>query len=274
MAGYHRMKLFSLFFMLMFAVCVFAQPSMQLVDANEPILQDSLVTDSLSKISLANDVDTNTIVNTNKVESVDAEIEETPDLNVSKKSEPLLREYCYSCNVYDVMPYTPYGFTVEAAYAGPTVLSLQLWGYRNFFIKHKVLVGVPLIAADIDFDGWKVSDEGILAAIFFFSSFGNDSHFLIWLYYLLFGDTYYPLTGDDGIGLFETHHIVDYLLYDLSNDKPWEFGFSEAMGIRFVYAGGRRDGARYLDLGANVRLTNKAFRFGIFVQLGLAGTHK
>lgn len=75
MAGYHRMKLFSLFFMLMFAVCVFAQPSMQLVDANEPILQDSLVTDSLSKISLANDVDTNTIVDTNKVESVDVGFE-------------------------------------------------------------------------------------------------------------------------------------------------------------------------------------------------------
>jgi hypothetical protein len=44
------------------------------VFALEPALdlQDSLVTDSLSKISLANDVDTNTIVNTNKVESVDA----------------------------------------------------------------------------------------------------------------------------------------------------------------------------------------------------------
>jgi hypothetical protein len=26
-------------------------------------------------------------------------------------------------------------------------------------------------------------------------------------------------------------------------------------------------------LGANVRLTNKAFRFGVFVQLGGAGTH-
>ena len=83
-------------------------------------------------------------------------------------NEPLLREYCYSCNVYDVMPYTPSGFTVEAAYAGPTVLSLQLWGYRNFYIKHKVLVGVPWVAADIDFDGGKVSDEGILAAILFF----------------------------------------------------------------------------------------------------------
>ncbi|MBQ5465544.1 MAG: hypothetical protein IIT53_16410 [Fibrobacter sp.] len=187
--------------------------------------------------------------------------------------EPILREYCYSCNVYDVMPYTPSGFTVEAAYAGPTVLSLQLWGYRNFYIKHKVLVGVPWVAADIDFDGGKVSDEGILAAILFFSSFEHNGNFLIWLDYLLFGNTYYPLTGDDGIGLFETHHIVDYLIYDLSNDKPWEFGFSEAAGFRFVYARGRRDGTYYFDLGANVRLTNKAFRFGIFVQLGATGNH-
>lgn len=187
--------------------------------------------------------------------------------------EPILREYCYSCNVYDVMPYTPSGFTVEAAYAGPSVLSLQLLGYRNFYIKHKVLVGVPWVAADIDFDGGKVSDEGILAAILFFSSFEHNGNFLIWLDYLLFGNTYYPLTGDDGIGLFETHHIVDYLIYDLSCKKPWEFGFSEAVGIRLVYAKGGRDGTYYFDLGANVRLTNKAFRFGIFVQLGLTGTH-
>ena len=108
---------------------------------------------------------------------------------------------------------------------------------------------------------------------FFFSSFEHNGNFLIWLDYLLFGNTYYPLTGDDGIGLFETHHIVDYLIYDLSNDKPWEFGFSEAAGFRFVYARGRRDGTYYFDLGANVRLTNKAFRFGIFVQLGATGNH-
>ena len=82
-------------------------------------------------------------------------------------NEPILQEYCYNCNVYDVKPYTPYGFTVEAAYAGPSVLSIHLLGYRNFYIKHKVLVGVPWVAADIDFDGGKVSDEGILAAILF-----------------------------------------------------------------------------------------------------------
>ena len=68
MAGYHRMKLFSLFFMLMFAVCAFAQPSAQ-------NLQDSLDADSLSKISLVLDVDTNGVVDTNKVEHIDAGIE-------------------------------------------------------------------------------------------------------------------------------------------------------------------------------------------------------
>ena len=129
--------------------------------------------------------------------------------------EPILREYCYNCNVYDEMPCTPSGFTVEAAYAGPSVLSLQLLGYRNFYIKHKVLVGVPLIAADIDFDGWKVSDEGILAAILFFSSFEHNGNFLIWLDYLLFGNTYYPLTGDDGIGLFELRLTTATTLWQL-----------------------------------------------------------
>ena len=51
MVGFHRMKLFSLFYMLMLAVCASAQPSVQPDDANESILQDSLETDLLSKIS-------------------------------------------------------------------------------------------------------------------------------------------------------------------------------------------------------------------------------
>lgn len=188
-------------------------------------------------------------------------------------NEPILREYCYSCNVYDVKPYTPHGFTFEIGYAGPSVLSLHLLGFRNFYIKRKVLIGFPWIAADIDFDGWKVSDEGILAAILFFSSFEHNGNFVLWLDYLLFGNTYYPLTGDDGIGLFETHHIVDYLIYDTSLGKPWEFGFSEAAGVKFIYSKSRTGDVYYLDVGANVRLTNKAFRFGAFVQFGFTGTH-
>ena len=60
-----NVNLFALFCVLMLAVCAFAQPSTQ-------DLQDSLDTDSLSKISLALDVDTNGVVDTNKVEHIDA----------------------------------------------------------------------------------------------------------------------------------------------------------------------------------------------------------
>ena len=192
--------------------------------------------------------------------------------------ESILREYCPRCNDNKPPDYMPYGFTAEIAYAGPTVLRMQLFGLRIFSIKKKALIGLPLIAADIDFDewneGWKISDEGILGFFLCIGAFGGNGHdFRIWLDYLLFGNTYYPLTEDASIGLFETHHIVDYLIYDTSLGKPWEFGFSEAAGVRLVYAKGNHGGKSYLDLGANVRLTNKAFRFGAFVQFGFTGTH-
>lgn len=187
------------------------------------------------------------------------------------KDKCILQEYCYNCNVYDVKPYTPYGFTVEAAYAGPSVLSIHLLGYRNFYIKHKVLVGIPLVSADMDFrDGFKISDEGLLGVLALSSRSGNT---MIWVCYLLLGNSYLPLTENDRVGLFESHHIIDYLLYDLSSDLPWEFGWSQAAGFRFVYAKGDRDGTYYLDLGANVRWTNRSFRFGVFVQWGITGTH-
>lgn len=171
----------------------------------------------------------------------------------------------------------PYGFTAEIAYAGPTVLRMQLFGLRIFSIKKKALIGLPLIAADIDFDewneGWKISDEGILGFFICFASIEGGGDLGTWLGYLLFGNTYYPLTEDASIGLFETHHILDYAIYDAALGKPWEFGFSEVAGVRLVYAKGNHGGKSYLDLGANVRLTNKAFRFGVFVQFGGAGTH-
>ena len=191
--------------------------------------------------------------------------------------ESILREYCPRCNDSKPPDYMPYGFTAEIAYAGPTVLSVQLGG-RFSSIKGKALVGIPILSADIDFDewseGWKISDEGILGFFLCIGAFGGNGHdFRIWLDYLLFGNTYYPLTEDASIGLFETHHILDYAIYDAALGKPWEFGFSEAAGVRLVYAKGNHGGKSYLDLGANVRLTNKAFRFGVFVQLGGAGTH-
>ena len=170
----------------------------------------------------------------------------------------------------------PYGFTAEIAYAGPTVLSIQLGG-RFSSIKGKALVGIPILSADIDFDewreGWKISDEGILGFFICFASIEGGGDLGTWLGYLLFGNTYYPLTEDASIGLFETHHIVDYLIYDTSLGKPWEFGFSEAAGVKFIYSKSRTGDVYYLDVGANVRLTNKAFRFGAFVQFGFTGTH-
>lgn len=186
---------------------------------------------------------------------------------------PLLQEYCYSCNVYNVKPYTPYGFTGEIAYAGPSLLSVHLLGYRNFYIKHKVLIGLPGLSADFDFEDGGITDEGILAALLFLGSIGPNGGPGIWLSYILFGNTYYPLTENDQFGLFESHHIVDYAIYDVSCGKPWEFGFTEAAGIRLVYAKGSRDGTYYLDLGGNVRWTNRSFRFGVFLQWGFTGTH-
>ena len=191
--------------------------------------------------------------------------------------ESILREYCPRCNDNKPPDYMPYGFTAEIAYAGPTVLRMQLFGLRIFSIKKKALIGLPLIAADIDFDewneGWKISDEGILGFFICFAAIEGGGDLGTWLGYLLFGNTYYPLTEDASIGLFETHHILDYAIYDAALGKPWEFGFSEAAGVRLVYAKGNHGGKSYLDLGANIRLTNKAFRYGVFVQFGGAGTH-
>ena len=192
--------------------------------------------------------------------------------------EPVLQDYCPSCDDNKTPEYMPYGFTAEIAYAGPTVLRMQLLGLRIFSIKKKALIGLPLIAADIDFDewneGWKISDEGILGFFLCIGAFGGNGHdFRIWLDYLLFGNTYYPLTEDAKIGLFETHHILDYAIYDAALGKPWEFGFSEAAGVKFIYSKSRTGDVYYLDVGANVRLTNKAFRYGVFVQFGGAGTH-
>lgn len=193
----------------------------------------------------------------------------------AEKSEPVSQENSSSVRFSEKYPYAPHGFIAEVAYAGSTVLSVRLWGGRDYSLKHRALFGFSWVSADVDFDGWKVSDEGILGAALFVSMLAIENSFnvIMWLNYFLNGDTYYSLTRGYRLGVFETHHIVDYLIYDLANDKSWEFGFSEAVGLRYVYAKGRTDGTYYLDLGANVRLTNKAFRYGIFVQLGFSGTH-
>ncbi|MBQ3944358.1 MAG: hypothetical protein II670_01950 [Alphaproteobacteria bacterium] len=262
------MKLFSLFFMLMFAVCVFARPSMQLVDANEPILQDSLVTDSLSKISLANDVDTNTIVDTNKVELIDAGIEKTSDVNYE---------------------YFPNGFYMEIAYHAPSVIQIPFFGIRNnrrLWGKDGVGAGMTALSVDVDIrpDGVRISDEMLWAFVLSVSIYGNPNDPTInrekrdriseWVEYIMIGNTYWALSQNAKIGLFESHHFVDYLFSSAAYSEFWEFGWSQAVGLRYVYSGNAKDGGAYIDLGAHVRITNKHFLFGVFVQLGIFGNHK
>ena len=268
MAGYHRMKLFSLFFMLMFAVCVFAQPSMQLVDANEPILQDSLETDLLSKISLVLDVDTNGVVDTNKVEHIDAGIEKNPIAE---------REFF------------PSGFVMEIAYAAPTVIQVPFLGMRDksaVWGNEFVATGYAVVSVDVEFrsGGVRVSDEFLWAFILSVSVSGNPNDPTInrekrdriseWVEYILIGNTYWALSQNAKIGLFESHHFVDYLFSSAAYSEFWEFGWSQAVGLRYVYSGNAKDGGAYIDLGAHARITNKHFLFGVFVQLGIFGNHK
>lgn len=268
MAGYHRMKLFSLFFMLMFAVCVFAQPSMQLVDANEPILQNSLVTDSLSKISLTAGIDANNVVDTNKVEHIDAGIEKTPDVNYE---------------------YFPNGFYMEIAYHAPSVIQIPFFGIRNnrrLWERDGVGAGMTALSVDVDIrsDGVRISDEFLWAFILSMLVSGNPNDPTInrekrdriseWVEYILIGNTYWALSEKSRIGLFESHHFVDYGISNLVYSEGWELGWSQAAGVRIVYSGSYKEGGYYIDLGGHVRITNRHFRFGAFVQLGLFGSSK
>jgi hypothetical protein len=254
----------------MFAVCVFAQPSVQPVDANEPVLLDSLETDLLSKISLANDVDTSTIVDTNKVEHIDAG-------DVSKFD---------STDV--INSYYPSGFTIEAAYAGPTILQLRLFGGREspekIFKNKRFSFGYAAVYLDIDFQRYFVSDEFLFFYVLYLLSgnlfsgkngepSGTWGKIVDISAFLINGNTNLSLTENARIGLFETHHFVDYLFSGLSSSYGWEFGWSQAVGLRYVYSGNAKDGGAYIDLGAHARITNKHFLFGVFVQLGIFSTH-
>ena len=250
-----NVNLFALFCVLMLAVCAFAQPSTQ-------DLQDSLDADSLSKISLALDVDTNGVVDTNKVEHIDAGVNDV---------------------AFPVKDYYPEGFIVEAAYAAPAVVHLSFWRFRvndeswtpKWLKKFGVLLGFPAVSLDVGEGG--ISDEGILSLVLFFLCLEQSDfvmNTMITLNYLMFGDTYFPLSGNGRFGVFEKHRILDYALYDWGYDKPWEFGFSEALGLRVVLSKDRRHSGYYADLGAHVRITNQRFRYGLFVQLGSFSTHK
>lgn len=261
MAGYHRMKLFSLFCILMLAVCAIAQPSAQ-------DLQDSLDADSLSKISLVLDVDTNGVVDTNKVELIDAGIEKTSDAKYE---------------------YFPSGFFMEIAYHAPSVIQIPFFGIRNnrrLWGKDGVGAGMTALSVDVDIrpDGVRISDEMLWAFVLSVSIYGNPNDPTInrekremiseWVEYIIIGNTYWALSEKSRIGLFESHHFVDYGISNLVYSEGWEFGWSQAVGLRFVYSGNAKDGGAYIDLGAHARITNKHFLFGVFVQLGIFGNHK
>ncbi len=244
---------------LMLTANAFAQPPA--LDLQDSLTTDSLHADSLSKISLALDVDTSNAVDTNKVEHIDA--------GITKE-------------VFPVNDYFPEGFVVEIAYAAPSALHLSLFGGRDKWNdktplkKYDFLYGIPFVSLYIDES--MVSDEGILSLFLFICSMGSSEPVmdaLLKLDYFLFGNTYFTLSENGRFGLFEKHRILDYAIYSLTTSgKSWEFGFSEAVGLRFVLLKNRRRSGYYIDLGVHVRITNQRFRYGVFVQLGGFGSSK
>ena len=231
------------------------------LDLQDSLAADSLRVDSLSKISLTAGIDTNDVIDTNKVERIDPAVEATD---------------------YSAKNFFPDGFFVEIAYAAPTALHLSLLGGRDNWNngkpleKYSFLYGIPFVSLDIDEN--MVSDEGILALILFFASLERSESTMKTLFkldYLLFGDTYFSLSDNGQFGLFEKHRILDYGIYSLMTDgKPWEFGFSEALGLRLVLSKNYKGSGYYIDLGGHVRITNQRFRYGVFVQLGAFGSGK
>lgn len=252
---------------LMLTAHAFAQePAQDLQDSlvADSLAADSLYADSLSKISLAADVDTSNVINTNKVEHIDAGIEDIPLAE---------REFF------------PSGFIMEIAYAAPSVIQVPFLGMRDksaVWENKFVATGYTLLSVDVEFrsDGVRISDEMlwnfILVATFYSvgERGGTAEKIGDWIQYLMIGNTYWVLSQNSKIGLFESHHFVDYLFSNAYFSEFWEFGWSQAVGLRFVYSGNAKDGGAYIDLGAHARITNKHFLFGVFVQLGIFGNYK
>lgn len=173
-----------------------------------------------------------------------------------------------------INPYYPSGFTIEAAYAGPTILQLRLFGGRGnpheLFKNKWISFGFAVGYLDIDFQRGFISDDCLFMLLI--SLMGRTEtfeSFWVVLASVANGNTYLSLTENARIGLFETHHFVDYLFSGLSSSYGWEFGWSQAIGARFVLSE-----SAYLDLGAHAEITNQRFLFGAFVQLGIFGGHK
>lgn len=256
---------------LIFATQALAQePALDLQDslAADSLRVDSLHADSLSKISLALDVDTSNAVDTNKVELIDTGIEKTSDVNYE---------------------YFPNGFYMEIAYHAPSIIQVPFFGIRNnkrLWEKDGVGAGMTALSVDVDIrsDGVRISDEFLWAFVLSVSIYGNPNDPTInrekremiseWVEYIIIGNTYWALSEKSRIGLFESHHFVDYGISNLVYTECWELGWSQAAGVRIVYSGNYKEGGYYIDLGGHVRITNRHFLFGAFVQLGLFGTRK
>ena len=262
----NKMNQLVLFCILMLSAYAFAQPLAQ--DLQDSLPLDSLHADSLSKISLALDVDTSNAVDTNKVERIDAGIEVSSGVNYE---------------------YFPNGFYMEIAYHAPSIIQVPFFGIRNnkrLWEKDGVGAGMTALSVDVDIrsDGVRISDEFLWVFILSMTISGNPNDPTInrkkrdmiseWIEYIMIGNTHWALSEKSRIGLFESHHFVDYGISNLVYTECWELGWSQAAGVRIVYSGNYKEGGYYIDLGGHVRITNRHFLFGAFVQLGLFGSSK
>ena len=183
----------------------------------------------------------------------------------------------------------PSGFVMEIAYAAPTVIQVPFLGMRDksaVWGNEFIATGYAVVSVDVDIrsDGVRISDEFLWAFILSMLVSGNPNDPTInrekrdriseWVEYILIGNTYWALSEKSRIGLFESHHFVDYGISNLVYSEGWELGWSQAAGVRIVYSGSYKEGGYYIDLGGHVRITNRHFRFGAFVQLGLFGSSK
>ena len=244
---------------LIFATQALAQePALDLQDslAEDSLRIDSLHVDSLSKISLTADIDANNVVDTNKVEHIDAGIK-----NVGTFTDEDVRDISNFLGDDN----RPVGAFTELAYAGPSIMHVKLFGIRDdiFPFGKGRLFGGSSARFDIDFDRGIVSDELLLLTVL---GVGTkllfDLSFEIF-FYVMSGDSYFALSKNGWVGLFESHHVVDYFFGNLGTSRGWEFGWSQAAGVRLALIR-----YTYFDVGYHVQISNQRKLHGMFLQFG------
>lgn len=247
-------NLFVIFVIWFCSVHAFAQnPALDLQDS---LRVDSLHVDSLSKISLTADIDTNNVIDTNKVEHIDAKVKNVGTFTAEEVRD--IKNFLGDDN-------RPIGVFTEFAYAGPSMMHVKLFGIRDDFFAFgngRIFCGSSA-RFDIDFDRGIVSDEllflavlGVGAKLLFGLSFEN-------FFYVTNGDTYFALAKNGWVGLFESHHVIDYFLGNLGTSRGWEFGWSQAAGVRLALIK-----YTYLDVGYHVQISNQRKLHGMFLQFG------